>query len=297
MSAAKKAKSQKKKSKQVASEAAAVREAQPAERIRPIITLTTDFGEGYYAGATKGAILDVCPQACIVDITHQITSHDVLEASFSLLCSYPYYPPHTVHLVVVDPGVGSERRGLIVSAGQQIFVGPDNGVFSLVYNREQVDKVICIDSSRHFRAQVSSTFHGRDVFGPVAAWLARGNPMESFGEETEDYVGGTVLPVQKIGENLLEGMVIHVDKFGNVITSFSPADISDLLGRTGTPKFFVKGKEISRQYEFYAEAEPGEVFSLVGSSGYYELAAHREPASAILDVNRGERIELELPQP
>ncbi len=294
MSAAKKTKSQKKKSKQVAGEAATVREAQPAEPIRPIITLTTDFGDGYYAGATKGAILDVCPQACLVDITHQITSHDVLEASFSLLCSYPYYPPHTVHLVVVDPGVGSERRGIIVSAGQQMFVGPDNGVFSLVYSREQVDKVICIDSSRHFRAQVSSTFHGRDVFGPVAAWLARGSPMESFGEETADYVGGTVLPVQKIGENLLEGMVIHVDKFGNVITSLSPADLSDLLGRTGTPKFIVKGREINRQYKFYAEADPGEVFSLVGSSGYYELAAHRESASAILDVTRGEGIEVEI---
>ncbi len=131
MSAIKKAKSQKKKSKQVAGEAATVREAQPAEPIRPIITLTTDFGEGYYAGATKGAILDVCPQACIVDITHQITSHDVLEASFSLLCSYPYYPPHTVHLVVVDPGVGSERRGLIVSAGQQIFVGEGTVIASV----------------------------------------------------------------------------------------------------------------------------------------------------------------------
>jgi len=110
MSAVKKAKSQKKKSKQVAGEAATVREAQPAEPIRPIITLTTDFGDGYYAGATKGAILDVCPQACLVDITHQITSHDVLEASFSLLCSYPYYPLHTVHLVIVDPGVGSYKR-------------------------------------------------------------------------------------------------------------------------------------------------------------------------------------------
>ena len=133
-----------------------------------------------------------------------------------------------------------------------------------------------------------------DVFGPVAAWLARGNPMESFGEETADYVGGTVLTVEKIGENLLEGMVIHVDKFGNVITSISPADISDLLGRTGTPKFMVQGREITRQYEFYAEADPGEVFSLVGSSGYYELAAHRESAAAILDVNRGEGIEVEV---
>ena len=148
-----------------------------------IITLTTDFGEGYYVGAMKGAILSIYPQACIVDITHQITSHDILGASFTLRCFYSYYPSQTIHLVVVDPEVGSERRGIIVSAGRQIFVGPDNGVFSLVYNREEVDKVICIDSKQNFGMPVTPTFHGRDVFGPVAAWLARGRPMESFGKK------------------------------------------------------------------------------------------------------------------
>lgn len=262
--------------------------------MRQIITLTTDFGEGYYVGAMKGAILNICPQACIVDITHQITPHNILEASFSLRCFYSYYPSQTIHLVVVDPEVGSERRGIIVSAGRQTFVGPDNGVFSLVYSREEVDKVICIDSKQNFGIPVTPTFHGRDIFGPVAAWLARGRPMESFGEKIEDYIVEPRLSIQKVGENLLEGTVIHVDKFGNVITSFSPEDVSKLLGQTGTPKIFINGEEVSRQYQFYAEAKPGEVFFLIGSSGYYEIAAYGKNASAILDVDCGKKIELEF---
>ena len=261
---------------------------------RPIITIITDFGEGYYVAAMKGVILDICRSACLVDITHDIRSHDVLEGAFTLLCTYPYFPPKSVHIAVVDPGVGSERRGIIVATKDHYFVGPDNGVFSFVYNRESVKKVISIESQNYLRGTVSPTFHGRDAFSPVAAWLALGTPLEKFGEEIEDYSGATVLPVQKVEDNRIEGMVIHVDKFGNIITSISPDTAAEQFGYSGSPKFFVKGQEITHSYSYYAEAAPGEIFALIGSSGYYEIAAHRSRAADILGVERGEKVKLEL---
>ncbi len=261
---------------------------------RPIITMITDFGEGYYVAAMKGVILDICRNACLVDITHDIRSHDVLEGAFTLLCTYPYFPSKSVHVAVVDPGVGSERRGIIVATKDHYFVGPDNGVFSFVYNREPVKKVISIESQVYFRGTVSPTFHGRDAFSPVAAWLALGTPLEKFGEEIEDYSGATVLPVQKVEDDRIEGMVIHVDKFGNIITSISPETAAEQFGYSGSPKFFVKGQEITHSYSYYAEAAPGEIFALVGSSGYYEIAAHRSRAADILGVERGEKVQLEL---
>ena len=261
---------------------------------RPIITMITDFGEGYYVAAMKGVILDICRSACLVDITHDIRSHDVLEGAFTLLCTYPYFPPKSVHIAVVDPGVGSERRGIIVATQDHYFVGPDNGVFSFVYNREPVKKVISIESQNYLRGTVSPTFHGRDAFSPVAAWLALGTPLEKFGEEIEDYSGATVLPVQKVEDNRIEGMVIHVDKFGNIITSISPETAIEQFGYSGSPKFFVKGQEITHSYSYYAEAAPGEIFALIGSSGYYEIAAHRSRAADILGVQRGEKVQLEL---
>ncbi|MDA2934050.1 SAM-dependent chlorinase/fluorinase [Acidobacteria bacterium AH-259-D05] len=261
---------------------------------RPIITLTTDFGEGYYVGAMKGAMLEVCPEACIVDITHGIRSHDVLDGGFHLLCSYPYFPAQTVHVVVVDPGVGSERRGIVVATEKHYFVGPDNGVFSFVYSREPVKRVISIESQDYFRKPVSPTFHGRDVFAPVAAWLARGTEIEAFGEQIEDYLEAAVLPVEKVKPNRLEGAVIYVDKFGNIITNITPENVSQLLDGKGSPRFFVNGQQITHHYRFYAEASPEEVFSLVGSSGYYEISAPRKPAADILGVKRGEKVQLEL---
>ncbi len=261
---------------------------------RPIITIITDFGEGYYVAAMKGVILDICRSACLVDITHDIRSHDVLEGAFTLLCTYPYFPPKSVHIAVVDPGVGSERRGIIVATKDHYFVGPDNGVFSFVYNRESVKKVISIESQNYLRGTVSPTFHGRDAFSPVAAWLALGTPLEKFGEEIEDYSGATVLPVQKVEDNRIEGMVIHVDKFGNIITSISPDTAAEQFGYSGSPKFIVKGQEITHSYSYYAEAAPGEIFALIGSSGYYEIAAHRSRAADILGVQRGEKVQLEL---
>ena len=256
--------------------------------------MITDFGEGYYAGAVKGTILDVCSDARIVDITHACTSHDIQEAAFTLLCTYPYYPSDTIHMVVVDPGVGSARRGIIVSTDKHRFVGPDNGVFSFVYARERVQEIVSIDSQKYLFPTVSPTFHGRDIFAPVAAWLAQGTSLKEFGSPVTDYTRMDFSMVQKSGENLLSGSVIHVDKFGNVITNLSPKETFQLLGTRGTPHFVIKGREIKTHYSFYAEADSGELFSLVGSSGYYEIAAQKRAAAEILKVSRGEPVELKL---
>ena len=263
-------------------------------RERPIITLITDFGEGYYVGAMKGAILDVCSDANIVDITHNIRSHDVIEASFTLLCTYPYYPSNSIHVVVVDPEVGSDRRGIVLATEDHYFVGPDNGVFSFVSKHDPVKRAVSIDSRKYFRKRVSPTFHGRDIFGPVAAWLTLGAKLDEIGQDVEYYSDTTLVPVQKLGETRVAGMVIHVDKFGNIVTSISPQDLVDLLGSEGTPKFVVNEQEITCHYRFYAEAGRDEIFSLLGSSGYYEIARSRGRAADLLQVERGSRVELEL---
>ena len=265
-----------------------------AKESRPIITLTTDFGDGHYVGAMKGAILEVCPDASVVDITHNVASHDILEGAFNLLCSYPYFPAETVHIGVVDPGVGSDRRGIVVQTEKYSFVGPDNGLFSFIYNRETVNKVISIESEQYLRQPVAPTFHGRDVFAPVAAWLVRGTELKSFGPEITDYVNAATLPVEKRAPNCLQGEVAYVDKFGNIITSITPEDVSELLDRSGSPRFLVNGRQVARHHRFYAEAPPEELFSLVGSSGYYEISVPGQRAADILGVSRGHTIQLEL---
>ena len=261
---------------------------------RPIITLTTDFGEGHYAGALKGAILDVCPDASIVDITHNVASHDILEGAFNLLCCYSYFPAGTVHLAVVDPGVGSDRRGLVVATDKYSFVGPDNGLFSFIYNRETAHRVFSIEKETYLRQPVAPTFHGRDVFAPVAAWLVRGTEPEAFGPEIKDFVKTATLQVEKREPDRLEGEVAYVDKFGNIITSITPENVSELLDRNGSPRILVNGRQIARHHRFYAEAPPEELFSLVGSSGYYEISVAGQRAADILGVKRGHKIQLEM---
>ncbi len=261
---------------------------------RPIITLTTDFGEGHYVGALKGAILDVCPDASIVDITHNVASHDILEGAFNLLCCYSYFPAGTVHLAVVDPGVGSDRRGIVVATEKYSFVGPDNGLFSFIFERETVHRVFSVESEKYLRKPVAPTFHGRDVFAPVAAWLVRQTEPEAFGPEITDFVQSATLQVEKKEPDRLEGEVVYVDRFGNIITSITPEKVSELLRQSGSPRFLVNGRKISRHHKFYAEAPPEELFSLVGSSGYYEISVAGRQAADILEVKRGDKVQLEM---
>ena len=262
----------------------------------PIITFTSDFGgSDYYVGAVKGSILSVCPETRLVDITHEVGAHDVMEGAFQLLCTYSCFPPKAIHLAVVDPGVGSKRRGIIVATNRYYFVGPDNGIFSLVCSRERVSHVVSIESEHYFRKPVAPTFHARDIFGPVAAWIARGTQVTNFGPETKDYEQLTLPGIRKLGEKRLEGSILHIDRFGNIITNLSPQEVRRSLRTESPPAWFLlNGQKTHRHYRFYSEAGPDEVFSLVGSSGYFEIAALKQPAAQVLNARRGTKIELEV---
>lgn len=262
----------------------------------PIITFTSDFGtREYYVGSVKGTILSACPSANIVDLSHSVASHDLLEGAFTLLCSYACFPARTIHLVVIDPGVGSERKAIIVVTENYYFIGPDNGVLSLVYEREEISRVISIEAEHHFRQPVSPTFHGRDIFGPVAGNLARGIQPEKFGPQIEDFTRLALPSPKKVSEGCLEGIVLHVDKFGNLITNLSPAVAANLMGRQVSPaEFQIGDRKVSRHIEYYSQAQPDELISLVGSSGYYEIAALKKPAARLLNARRGAKVEMRV---
>jgi len=257
-----------------------------------LVTLITDFGlREYFVGAIKGAMLSINPDLTMVDITHQINSHDILEAAFTLRCSYSSFPSRTIHLVVVDPGVGSRRRGLIVATENHYFIGPDNGIFSLIYEAETVQRVVSITSEHYFRRPVSRTFHGRDIFGPVAAWMTRGIEIGKFGEDISDYTRLTPPKPKKGADGRVQGMILHIDKFGNLITNIEETTLEKL----GTPaKFTVGGKEISSIVGSYSEGQPGEVFALVGSAGFYEISMLKSSAAKALQVQRGAEVLVQL---
>lgn len=262
----------------------------------PIITFSSDFGSrGPYVGAVKGTILQICPRARIVDISHEISSHNILEAAFNLACSYAYFPAGTIHLAVVDPGVGSERRGIAVSTDRYRFVGPDNGLFTLVYRREKVKQVISIESERHYRKTVSSTFHGRDVFGPAAAWMACGTAPDQLGPEVTDWHRLPLNLLQREESGQVAAVVLQVDRFGNVITSVHDHELRDLLGyQPELVEFSAGGRRIGRRCRTYAEAPAGEIVYLKGSSGYYEMAVSEQSAARILGLKVGDPVQVKI---
>jgi S-adenosyl-L-methionine hydrolase (adenosine-forming) len=253
----------------------------------PVITLLTDFGTSdYFVGAVKGAILSVNPSVVIVDITHEIPPQDIEEAAFTILAAYQTFPNDTIHLVVVDPGVGSSRRALVLEAGDQLFVGPDNGIFTYIYDREPPHKTFQITNERYFRKPTSSTFHGRDVFAPVAAALSKGVRPEMFGSRIIDEVRlpKSVAPeVKRNGD--VEGRVIHIDRFGNCITNITreafQKDSALVVGRRTIWEF----------REFYDGARKGP-FGIWGSAGFLEISVNGGSAAKLLKVRRGAKVHL-----
>ncbi len=262
---------------------------------RPCITFLSDFGtREAYVASVKGVILKTCPDAQIVDITHEIRSHDLLEGAFTLSCAFSYFPPRTVHLAVVDPGVGSQRRAIIAASEHHVFVAPDNGVLSLVFEQAGVNRVHAIEAEHYYHQPVSPTFHGRDIFGPVAAQLARGIEVDKFGPLIEDYVRLNLPPARKIADRSAEGIVLHIDKFGNVITSLTPQDLETTLGVKEPAGFTINDKSVRRVCTHYAEGGEEEVFALLGSSGRFELAALKKPAASLLDARRGQKVQVDV---
>ena len=256
-----------------------------------LISLLTDFGTAdYFVGAMKGAILSVNPRAQLVDITHEIPPHDIGAGAFTLLAAYRAFPPKTIHVGVVDPGVGSERRPILVVSRDYFFVGPDNGLFGYVYERERDVRVFHLTNSEYFRQPVSATFEGRDLFAPVAGALSNGIEPERLGKEITDYIRLEPLAVRSV-EGGLEGTVIHIDRFGNCVTNITKDALTDEMLRKGA-RLIIAGREITSFRKFFAEesGDGGALFAVWGSAGFLEIAAFQTSAARLLGIERGERV-------
>jgi len=263
------------------------------DKKRPgIVTLITDFGlTGEYTGAMKGAILTVNPFCQVVDVTHQIQPQNILQAAYVLKNTYPYFPPGAVHLVVVDPGVGTWRRPVILKKEEHFFVGPDNGVFTFISSGQQIEGYEIIPR-KIFRSPLSRTFHGRDIFAPVAGYLARGVNPERFGPPAENWQT-VAWPNPAVKGKKLVGKIIFVDSYGNLITNISRQDYGALLA---SRPFQIKGKgwRINRLHDTYDRVASGEPLALFGSSGLLEIAVNRGDAHKTLSLNQGDLLSLIL---
>ena len=253
-----------------------------------IITLTTDYGTNdHLVGTLKGVILKINPDVTIVDITHNVTPFDLLDGALAIGSAYSYFPPKTIHVVVVDPGVGTERRPLLVSAQNQYFVAPDNGVLSVIYERETEGLVVRHANVEHYYLQpVSKTFHGRDIFAPVASWLSKGWQTASMGDEISDYKRFGI-PRPKEADGAMKGAVLRADAFGNLITNFRAEDLPESARNGSAIKLQVGTHQITRMVDTFAQGNNGEPIVYVGSSGYLEIAVNKGNAARTLNLGRG----------
>ena len=259
--------------------------------LRPIITLTTDFGvSDHFAGAMKGVILGIAPTANIVDITHEIRPFEIAEGAFTIYQAYRWFPRKTIHVVVVDPGVGTARRPILVEAAGQFFIGPDNGVLSMVYGKELKHKVRQITAEKYFLQPVSRTFHGRDIFSPVAAHLAAGVRPPAFGKPIDDYLKLSLDAPVRTGKRVWTGTILKIDRFGNLITNLH---IDEFPGVRSRPfELQVGARRLARLALNYADSEEPEPFVIVGSSGYLEVACNQASAARVLGCGAGAPVEL-----
>lgn len=252
----------------------------------PIIALLTDFGtEDGYVGAMKGRILSELPEAHIVDISHHIRQYDVRQAAFCLNSSYPYFPDKTVFAAVVDPGVGMARKGIVLKTSQHFFVGPDNGIFSFVIHREgyQASEIIL----KAFAEEISHTFHGRDVFARIAAWIGRGKDISKFLTPLKE-VASFLKPPHKINDREFALEVIHIDHFGNVILNFQK---NDLLGyeEQGRVSLKIKEIELKKIYDTFGMVSQGELLLCWDSSGFLQIAQNMGNAAQKLSSSVGDQ--------
>ncbi len=259
-----------------------------------IVTFTTDFGLSEpFVGIMHGVVLNIHPEATIVDVCHSIASYDVQEGAWTIAQAYHYFPPGTVHVVVVDPGVGGARRPILAETEDYLFVAPDNGVLTLVEMREPKFAVRHITAERYFVQPVSQTFHGRDIFAPVAGWLSDGVAAEEFGPKVNEWVRLSLPVVERSGAKRLCGEVLKVDKFGNLITNVATRDVPSLLAESPPAvSIRIAGRTIRRVCQSYAEGSEGALFAILGSSGYLEIAARQDSAAARLGAAAGTAVEI-----
>jgi S-adenosylmethionine hydrolase len=259
---------------------------------RPIIALLTDFGtRDHYAGTMKGVVLGLCPDVTLVDITHEISPHDVLAGALALVASCKYFPAGTIFLIVVDPGVGSARRGLIADTGEYRFVAPDNGVLTLALREHKPKRVVELTERRYARPTVSRTFEGRDRFAPAAAWLAKGTEPTAMGRPVASWVQIEV-PEPRVEASTMTGEVLMVDRFGNLVSNIDRR-LFDQFRHDGAIRIAINGHSVDRLVATYAEAPAGSVCALFGSSDHLELAVNGGSAAEQLQLGRGAAIRIE----
>lgn len=277
---------------------------------RNLIALLTDFGaKDYFVGAMKGVILSINAKANIVDITHEIEPQNIVSASFTLRACYRDFPKKTIFVAVVDPGVGSSRRAILVETDDYFFVAPDNGLLSFIFDRSRASifseseknprslarksaprnvRVFELTEENFFRRPVSRTFHGRDVFAPVAAHLSNGVKKEAFGREIRNFARLPASAPQRINETKIEAVIIHTDRFGNLVTNLRREDLPE--------KFSLKinGKKIAKLQNYYAETANDEVFMIFGSAGFLEIAAFKNSAANLLKIGNKRKIDVKI---
>jgi S-adenosylmethionine hydrolase len=255
-----------------------------------MIAMLTDFGtRDHYVGTMKGVALGICPDATLVDITHEVPAHDVLAGALELAASYKYFPAGTIFLAVVDPGVGSTRRGIAAEAGDFKFVAPDNGLLTAVLDEHAPRKVVELSERRYARPTVSRTFEGRDRFAPAAAWLAKGIELGALGRSAST-IHRLDIPQPAVSADAVVGQVLRVDRFGNLITNIDRRTFDKLSGealdiRVGT-------FQVSKVISTYADAGPGDICALFGSSDHLEIAANGTSAASELSLGRGAPVRI-----
>ena len=267
-----------------------------------IITLTTDFGTSdAYVGVMKGVILGINPNVQVVDITHAVPPQDIHEAAFLIHSACHYFPKGTIHTIVVDPGVGSERRAMVCQTCRAFFVCPDNGILTYLLQEienggEQPANVVAIQNPAYYLPEVSQTFHGRDIFAPVAAHLSLGVPLADIGPPVQNLIRLPV-PTLEVSDDSLTGEIIKIDGFGNAITNISESALSHLervsTGETSIYEIRVGSVRLDRRNRAYAESEVGEPLAIIGSFGMLEIAVNGGSAEKDLGLKRGDTVVIQ----
>lgn len=255
-----------------------------------IITLLTDFGyKDNFVGVVKGVILGINPRVHVVDLCHEVEPQDITGAAFALKTAYKYFPKDTIHLVIIDPGVGSGRLPILVKTKNYFFLGPDNGVLSLALEEEEIEGIIYLDNYEFHLRPVSNTFHGRDIFAPVAVHLSKGISYQLFGKGIKKYKK-IKLPKPKIRDRSIKGDIIYIDRFGNLFTNIS----QDLQGKIRKPRIKIKNKLIRGIKSSYAQAKPDSLLAIWGSSGFLEIAVNSGSAKNKLFAKIGDKVEIDI---
>ncbi len=251
--------------------------------------MLTDFGlSDHFVAAMKGVMLGINPDLRFTDISHLVPPQDVFGAAFTLSQACFYFPPGTIHLAVIDPGVGTERKAVAASVGGHFFVAPDNGLLTYVLESQEDSVAYEIIAEDYFRKPLSGTFHGRDVFAPVAAWISRGIPLHEFGPVLPNPAFLDIPPLEKVQDDQMQGCILSVDHFGNLITNLRPEDVPR------SAKILAGRKEVQVFRKTYGEGKKGEIFIVPGSTGYLEIVVREGSAASLLNLRSGDPITVEL---